>query len=74
MKFHIFAFLTVFLTFATSAAAQVDSVVGQVTNSLVSEAFAGGISGDGRFIQRCACREFRGNDETDFDISLESFN
>lgn len=50
MKFHIFAFISVLMTFATSAAAQVDSVVGQVTNSLVSEAFAGGISGDGRFI------------------------
>ena len=36
------------LVFAFSANAQVDSVLGQITNS-TSEAFAGGISADGRF-------------------------
>jgi len=49
------AFLKVFLSmvlvsvFSVSVFAQVDSVIGQVTNS-GREAFAGGISADGRFI------------------------
>ncbi len=33
-----------------SVSAQVNSVVGQVTNSLTSQSFAGGISGNGRFV------------------------
>jgi uncharacterized protein (TIGR03437 family) len=51
VKFHIFAFFAVItlLNSFFTASAQVDSVIGQVTSSL-SESFAGGISGDGRFI------------------------
>ena len=52
MKFHIFAFFTaIILLFSSvsSASAQADSVIGQVTSS-TAESFAGGISGDGRFI------------------------
>lgn len=50
MKFHIFAFILISLAFVTTTAGQADAVVGQVTNSSVSESFAGGISGDGRFV------------------------
>lgn len=51
MKFHIFAFFAVIILLSSSftATAQVDSVIGQVSSSL-SDSFAGGISGDGRFI------------------------
>ena len=51
MKFHIFVLLVVITLLSSffTASAQVDSVIGQVTSS-TSEAFAGGISGDGRFI------------------------
>lgn len=52
MKFHIFAFLLIVLSISgglTTVRAQVDSAVAQVTNS-VQDAFAGGITGDGRFI------------------------
>jgi uncharacterized protein (TIGR03437 family) len=51
VKFHIFAFLAVIILLSNSfiASAQVDSVIGQVTSS-ATESFAGGISGDGRFI------------------------
>lgn len=51
MKFHfifILAIIAVFGNFMT-ASAQVDSVIGQLTNSS-AEAFAGGISGDGRLV------------------------
>ncbi len=51
MKFHIFytiAFIALLGSLLT-VSAQVDSVIGQVTNS-TSESFAGGTSGDGRFI------------------------
>lgn len=51
MKFHIFAFFAVIILLSSSftATAQVDSVIGQVSSS-ISDSFAGGISGDGRFI------------------------
>lgn len=52
MKFHnlfLFAVLVVFSVFS-SVSAQVDSIIGQVSSSAESEVFAGGISGDGRFI------------------------
>ena len=51
MKFHIFVLFTAIILFTNvfTASAQVDSVIGQVTSS-VSETFAGGISGEGRFI------------------------
>ncbi|MGI8786242.1 MAG: hypothetical protein ACR2HG_00590 [Pyrinomonadaceae bacterium] len=51
MKFHIYFVLAVFFLLGgfSTARAQVDSVIGQVTNSSV-ESFAGGISGDGRLI------------------------
>jgi uncharacterized protein (TIGR03437 family) len=51
VKFHIFAFFAVIFLLSSSftASAQVDSAIGQVTTS-ASESFAGGISGDGRFI------------------------
>jgi hypothetical protein len=51
VKFHIFAFFAVIILLSSvfTASAQVDSVIGQVTSS-VSESFAGGISGDGRFV------------------------
>ena len=51
MKFH-FSFFTaiiVFLSTFLSVSAQVDSVIGQITLSQ-TETFAGGISGDGRFV------------------------
>ena len=44
----LFVIITIF-TAASSISAQVNSVVGQFTNS-GSESFAGGISGDGRFV------------------------
>ncbi len=52
MKFHIFVLLVIILSFGNllSASAQVDSVIGQITSSSTSESFAGGISGDGRFV------------------------
>ena len=51
MKFHIFVLFLVIILFGNlfTASAQVDSVIGQVTSSTV-ESFAGGTSGDGRFI------------------------
>ena len=52
MKFHIlvlFAIIALFAGFST-VSAQVDSVIGQVSSSLTAEVFAGGMSGDGRFI------------------------
>lgn len=51
VKFHIFIFFLAIILFGNilPAAAQVESVVGQVTSS-VTDSFAGGISGDGRFI------------------------
>ncbi len=51
MKFHIFAFFAVIILLSSSftITAQVDSVIGQVSSS-VSDSFAGGISGDGRYI------------------------
>lgn len=51
MRFHIFAFLVLalFCGSAVSTVGQVDAVIGQVSSSF-SESFAGGISGDGRFI------------------------
>ena len=51
MKFHIFVLFTAIILFTNvfTASAQVDSVIGQVTSS-VSETFAGGISGEGRFV------------------------
>ena len=51
MKFHIFVLLVlvIFVSGVNTAQAQVDAVVGQVSSS-TSESFAGGISGNGRFI------------------------
>ena len=51
MKFHAFFILAIIALFANSitVSAQVDSVIGQLTNS-GSESFAGGISGDGRLV------------------------
>jgi uncharacterized protein (TIGR03437 family) len=51
VKFHIFAFFVAIILLSSSftATAQVDSVIGQVSSS-ISDSFAGGISGDGRFI------------------------
>ena len=51
MKFHIFAFFVIIILLSGSltATAQVDSVIGQVSSS-IGESYAGGISGDGRFI------------------------
>lgn len=43
------AFLLVIVTFASTVSAQVDSVIGQLSNS-GAESFAGGMSGNGRFI------------------------
>ena len=51
MKFYfifILAIVTIFGSFL-NASAQVDSVIGQITSAPV-ESFAGGISGDGRFV------------------------
>ncbi len=51
MKFHIFVLFTAIILFTNvfNASAQADSVIGQITSS-TSESFAGGISGDGRFV------------------------
>lgn len=51
MKFHIFVLFTAIILFTNvlTASAQVDSVIGQVTSS-ISESYAGGTSGDGRFV------------------------
>lgn len=51
MKFHIFVLFVVIILFGNlfTVSAQVDSVIGQVSSSF-NESFAGGISGDGRFI------------------------
>lgn len=51
MKFHINFLLAVIAVFGSvlTVSAQVDSVIGQITNAPV-ESFAGGISGDGRFV------------------------
>ncbi|MDQ6786851.1 MAG: hypothetical protein M3033_08585, partial [Acidobacteriota bacterium] len=51
MKFHLFIFLLAVAVFAAvvPVSAQVDSVIGQLTSS-PAESFAGGISGDGRFV------------------------
>ncbi len=51
MKFHIFVLLAVIILLNSSftVTAQVDSVIGQVSSS-INDSFAGGISGDGRFI------------------------
>jgi WD40-like Beta Propeller Repeat len=51
VKFHAFFILAIIALFANSVtiSAQVDSVIGQLTNS-GSESFAGGISGDGRLV------------------------
>ena len=51
MKFHIFILLALIIILSNSSniLAQADSVIGQITNSS-AETFAGGISGDGRFV------------------------
>lgn len=51
VKFYIFVLFSFALLLANAnpAAAQADSVIGQLTNSAV-ESFAGGISGDGRLV------------------------
>jgi uncharacterized protein (TIGR03437 family) len=51
VKFHIFFTLAIVALFGNllTASAQVDSVIGQLTNS-TAESFAGGISGDGRLV------------------------
>ncbi|MDQ3132495.1 MAG: hypothetical protein M3Q99_17250, partial [Acidobacteriota bacterium] len=51
MKLRFFILLAIFSIFGTlsSVSAQVDSVLGQFTNS-TAESFAGGISGNGRFV------------------------
>ncbi len=51
MKFHIFILsaLIVILSSFPAVFAQADSVIGQISNS-TAETFAGGISGDGRFV------------------------
>ncbi len=51
VKFHFIFLIAVVVLFGNvlNASAQVDSVIGQLTNSPV-ESFAGGISGDGRFV------------------------
>jgi len=51
VKFHIFIFfaIIVFSINLSSASAQADSVIGQITSS-AQESFANGISGDGRLI------------------------
>lgn len=51
MKFHVLVLFAAIVTLGiySPASAQVDSVIGQVTNS-AAESFAGGISGDGRLI------------------------
>lgn len=51
MKFHIIFSIAIiaFLGNLLTATAQVDAAIGQITNS-VEESFAGGVSGDGRFV------------------------
>ncbi len=51
MKFHIFVFFVIITLFGSlsSVSAQVDSAIGQITDS-ESESFVGGISGDGRLV------------------------
>ena len=51
MKFHIFVFFVIITLFGSlsTVPAQVDSAIGQITNS-PTESFAGGISGDGRLV------------------------
>jgi len=51
VKFHVFIFLAIFALFGNvlSVSAQADSVIGQISSS-PAESFAGGISGDGRFV------------------------
>jgi uncharacterized protein (TIGR03437 family) len=51
VKFRIFIFLLILTSLGsqTFTSAQIDSVIGQVTTS-PAESFAGGISGDGRYI------------------------
>ncbi len=51
MKFHIFVLLvfTALIGIFSPVSAQVDSAIGQITSS-ASEAFVGGISGDGRLV------------------------
>ncbi len=51
MKFHIFVFFVIItlLGSLSTVSAQVDSAIGQITDS-PAESFVGGISGDGRFV------------------------
>lgn len=51
MRFHVLFTLAIIALFGSfvKAPAQVNSVIGQITNS-ASESFAGGISGDGRLV------------------------
>lgn len=51
MKFHVLVFLAIIVFTANllTVSAQVDSVIGQITSS-AQESYAGGISGDGRFV------------------------
>ncbi len=51
MKFRFLVFFALLFLFVnlSTASAQIDSVIGQFTNS-ASESFAGGISGDGRLV------------------------
>ncbi|MDQ3322495.1 MAG: hypothetical protein M3525_08725, partial [Acidobacteriota bacterium] len=51
MKFHFFIVFAIIALYATFShvSAQSDSVIGQITSS-PNESFAGGISGDGRFV------------------------
>ena len=52
MKFHSLFLLAIIALFinVSGVSAQVDSVIGQVTSSDAAENYAGGMSGDGRFI------------------------
>lgn len=51
VKFHVLVFLAIIVFTANllTVSAQVDSVIGQITSS-AQESYAGGISGDGRFV------------------------
>lgn len=73
LRFSVLFIALILFTSLLPASAQVDSVIGQLTHTVGNEVFAGGISGDGRFV----VFESKGNIATEnpqnADANLEIF-
>lgn len=75
MKFRFIIFLAIIfiLSNLSTVSAQVESVLAQVTSSATLESFAGGISGDGRFVVLESRANFATENPRNADGNLEIF-